>query len=280
MRVKITADSTCDLPRDISEKYGIRILPLHIIKGSEDLLDGIEITPNDIFRYVEATDDMCKTAAVSVGEYEKAFREELRDCEAVIHINISSEFSACHQNACIAAAEVGGVYPIDSRNLSSGSGHLAIDAAIMAADGMTAEEISKKLKEDTSKLEVSFVLNTLRYLHLGGRCSGVAALGANLLQLRPCIEVRDGKMGVGKKYRGNMEKCLKQYITDRLAERDDIDMKRIFITHSGVDPRLLEQLKNLITQLASFEEVIESEAGCTISNHCGPQCLGILFYTV
>ncbi len=279
MKIKITCDSTCDLSAELYERYDIGVLPLHIIKDGVSLSDGVDITPDDIFAHVEAGGAMCSTAAVNVEEYTEFFSGYLKDYDAVVHINISSEFSTCYQNACIAAEDLGNVYPVDSRNLSTGSGHLAIDAAIMAAEGMGAEAAAAKLREMTAKLDVSFILDTLKYLHLGGRCSGVAALGANLLSLRPCIEVKDGRMTVGKKYRGKSSVCIKKYIEERLAGRDDLDLRRIFITHSGLEPELLAELRELVAGIAPFEEIIETRAGCTISNHCGPRCMGVLFYT-
>ena len=279
MNIKITADSTCDLSPELIKKYDIRIIPLHIKKADDsDYLDGVDINPQDIFDYVDTVGKACHTAAVNVEEFEKVFREELETHDAIVHVDISSDFSACYQNACI-ASEVGNVYVIDSRNLSTGVGHIVHDAAELAAQGVPPEEIKKTLDEKQKKLDVSFVINTLKYLHKGGRCSALVALGANVLQLKPCIEVRDGKMGVGKKYRGSFEKAIKQYVRDRLEGRDDIDYKRIFITHSYCSHELVEQVRALIEELGPFEEIIETDAGCTVSNHCGPNCLGVLFYT-
>lgn len=276
MNIKITADSTCDLPKDLIEKYDIGIVPLYIVKGDSSLKDGVEINPQDIFEYVESGTGICHTAAVNVLDYLERFSAYLKDYDAVIHINISSDFSACNQNANIAASELQNVYVVDSRNLSSGSGHLVLDASHMASAGMAPAEIVERLKEHAKLVEASFVIDTLKYLYKGGRCSGIAALGANVLKLKPCIEVVDGKMEVGKKYRGNMDKIILQYISDRLNDRDDIDARRIFITHTSVSDAILSQVREVLKD--KFEEIIESDAGCTISNHCGPGTLGILFY--
>lgn len=279
MKIKITADSTCDLAKELIDEYDIGILPLYIIKGGESLKDGVEITPDDIFRYVDSGAGICTTSAVNIADYSKAFSEYLGTYDAVIHINISSEFSACCQNARVAAAEFDNVYVVDSRNLSTGIGHLVLDAAIMARSGMKPSDIVDWLNNRSGDLEVSFVINTLKYLYKGGRCSGLAALGANLLNLKPCIEVKNGKMDVGKKYRGNMDKVILQYIEDRLAGRDDLDLHRIFITHTTVYPQdSYSAVREKIQSIAKFEEIIETTAGCTISNHCGTNCLGILFY--
>jgi DegV family protein with EDD domain len=195
-----------------------------------------------------------------------------------VHINLSSNLSSCYQNALIAAKEVGGVYPVDSLNLSTGSGHLVIEAANMAKNAMTAEEIVEKLCKMREKLDVSFVLQTLDYLRKGGRCSALTALGANLLQLRPEIEVKDGKMGVGNKYRGKMDKSISDYVRGRLEGRTDLVLERIFVTHSGVPAEIVADVMAQVKQLQPFAEVIETRAGCTITSHCGPNCLGVLFF--
>jgi len=279
MKIKISADSTCDLPRELIEKYDIGIVPLYIVMNDRPLRDGIDITPQDIFDAVAAGGEIGSTAAVNTSEYIERFSEYLKDYDAVVHINLSSEISVCYQNATIAAKEFDNVYTVDSRSLSTGSGHLVLDACELAAEGVDAAEIKAILDERQQKLDVSFVLDTLDYLRRGGRCSSLTAIGANLLHIKPCIEVRDGKMGVGRKYRGTLEKTLSAYITDRLSGRDDIDFRRIFITHSGVDEAVVDELEALVRSLCPFETVLRSRAGCTISNHCGPLCLGILFYT-
>jgi len=279
MSIRISADSTCDLSPAILEKYNIGILPLYIIFGSESRRDGIDCTREDIFAHVKETGKLCSTAAVTVGDYQDWFAKELEGHEELVHFTISSDMSACYQNACLAAAEFPGrVHVVDARNLSTGIGHLAIDAALLAAEGKTGAEIKAILDEKKKKLNVSFVLETLDYLHKGGRCSTVAALGANLLGLKPCIEVHDGAMGVGKKYRGRMEKVYAEYIRDRLSDRDDVDYSRIFVTDSGLAPGMAETLVELVRSLGPFEEVIHTDAQSTICNHCGPGCMGILYY--
>ena len=278
-KIKITCDSTCDLTSELYEKYDIQPLPLCVTLGEELHRDGVDVTAQGIFDYVEKTGTLPKTSAVSVGEYEDFFRPYLEQGYTVIHINLSSELSACHQNACLAAAELENVYVVDSRNLSTGSGHLAIAAAELAAQGMEAAEIVDLLNDRKAKLDVSFVLQTLDYLKKGGRCSSIVALGANMLSLRPEIAVSDGKMGVGKKYRGKMEKTILDYVKGRLAGRDDVDTKRIFVTHSYVPQEIVDKVVALVKELHPFEEVLETTAGCTISSHCGPNCLGVLFFT-
>jgi len=279
MAIKITADSTCDLSQELISKYNITIIPLSIVRGDQSLKDGVEIHPKDIFEYVESGAGVCKTTAVNIDEYSSYFSEALKDHDAVIHFTISSDMSACYQNALIASEEFENIYVVDSRNLSTGIGQLVLDAAIMASQGIPPKEIYDRLLEMREKLEVSFVISTLKYLHKGGRCSAVAALGANLLQLKPCIEVKNGKMDVGKKYRGSFEKCILQYVDDRLKGREDLDLRRIFVTSTAdTDQKLIEAVVARVKELANFEEVLVTTAGGTISCHCGPNCLGLLFY--
>ena len=280
MKIRICADSTCDLSPELVEKYDIAILPLYIVKDGVSYADGLEISPKDIYAHVTGGGAMCSTAAVSVADYEQFFAEQRKGYDALIHFHISSEMSSCYQNACIAAEGFGNVYPVDSRNLSTGIGQLVIAAAELAAEGkLSAEEIYNIMMEKREKLDVSFVLDTLVYLRKGGRCSAVAALGANLLSLKPCIEVRGGTMGVGKKYRGTLGKCIVQYVRDRLEGRDDIDLRRIFITDStGFTQEELDAVEAEVRRCQPFEEILHTNAGCTVSNHCGPRCIGILYF--
>ena len=279
MRVKITADSTCDLPPEIIEKYNIGITPLYIIKDEKPYKDMQEITVKDVFEYVEGGYGITRSNAINVSEYLGYFTEWLKECDAIIHINISSQISACNQSARIAAEEFDNVYIVDSQNLSTGSGHIVLDAAIMAEKGMAPEEIIKELDILIPKVDASFVIGTLKYLKLGGRCSSLAALGANLLKLNPCIEVKSGKMDVGKKYRGSFDKIILQYVEDRLTGRDDIDTKRIFVTYPPtMSSEIITKIVDKIKSIKDFDEIICSEAGCVISTHCGPICTGILYY--
>ena len=266
------------LSPELIERYHIGITPLYIIRGEETLRDGIDVRPEELYEYANATGKLCKTAAVNVSDYLAYFAACREEYDAVIHFTISSDMSACYQNACIAAQEFTNVYPVDSRNLSTGIGHLVLDAAEMAEQGMDAADIASALEKKREKLDVSFVIDTLEYLKRGGRCSALVAMSANLLHLKPCIEVKDGKMGVGHKYRGKLEKCYVQYIEERLKGRDDIDCHRIFITDSGCDEATWRELERVVRACQPFEEVIHTRAGCTVSNHCGPGCMGILYY--
>lgn len=277
-KIKVTCDSTCDLTQELYQKYDIHVVPLGITLGDTLYSDGVDIGAQEIFAYADAKGQLPKTSAVSPADYENQFRPYVEQGYEVIHINISSEFSACYQNACLAAAELGHVHPIDSRNLSSGSGHLAVLAAELAQQGMEAQAIVDEVERKKALLDVSFVLQRLDYLSMGGRCPGVVALGASLLKLRPEIRVVDGKMIVGKKYRGDAQRTILDYVKGRLEGRDDVDTHRIFITHAKAPREIVDQVVALVRQLHPFEEVLVTEAGCTVSSHCGPDCLGVLFF--
>ena len=278
MAIKITSDSTCDLTKELLEKHDIELFPLYITLGGKTLRDGVEITRDDIFAHVAAGGALASTAAVTPNDYETRFAQLSREYDAVIHINISSDFSACHQNARIAAENYKNVYVVDSRNLSSGHGHVVMEAALRAEAGMKAEDIVKELETDVvPNVDASFILDRLDYMAKGGRCSTVTMLGANVLQLKPCIEVVDGKMRVGTKYRGSFEKCIQKYVKDRLEGREDIRNHRIFITHPHCPEGDVETAREAIEKYQSFDEIIETHAGCTVSSHCGPRTLGVLF---
>lgn len=281
MKIKISIDSTGDMPNELLEKHDISVVPLYIVSGEVSLRDGIDITPEDIFAQVEAGGGICGTAAVNCADYYAFFSEWLKEYDAIIHIHISSELSACYQNACLVAEELGGVYPVDSRSLSSGMAQLAMTAVDLREQGMDAKDIQVSLNEQRHKLDVSFVADTLTHLRKGGRCSALTALGANLLNLKPCIELKDGKMGVGKKYRGSSEKVLRQYVDDKLKNREGIDFKRICVTTTRMDdPELRKRMFEYIeTTTGPWEEIYDIPAGCTISNHAGPNVLGVLFYS-
>ena len=231
--IKITCDSTCDLTESLYSNYGVTVMPLGVVLGEDLRKDGVDVDPAAIFDYVGKTGVLPKTSAVSVNEYYETFKQFCLEGSAVIHINISSDFSSCYTNAVQAASMVKEEIPdadirvIDSRNLSSGSGHLVLLARELANSGLSAADIEDRLNKAKNRLDVSFVLQTLEYLQKGGRCPSVVAFGANLLKLRPEIEVREGKMGVAKKYRGSMEKSILDYVRGRLAGREDIDKKDI-----------------------------------------------------
>ena len=279
MRIRISADSTCDLSKELLEKYDVAITPLYIRLGEKDLKDSIEVTRDDIFSYVERTKSIPKTAAVYVGDYVDFFTKVKEEgYDGIVHFTISADMSSCYQNACLAAGTFENVYIVDSRTLSTGIGHLVLDACELRDEGKTAKEIFDILEERKQKLDVSFVLDTLRYLALGGRCNSLLAFGANILNIKPSIQVKEGKMGVDKKYRCSFERAVVRYINDKLADHDSLNLKRIFITDSGCSDEVRNAAEEAVLKNAPFAEVIHTRAGCTISSHCGPNCIGILFY--
>lgn len=278
MTVKIISDSTCDLSPELLRQYDISITPLSVCCGERVGADGTEITPDDIYEYVHAEGKLPQTSAVNVADYMEEFHRWTKQGYCVVHFCISSDFSSTYQNACLAAKEVGNVFVVDSRNLSTGQGLLVLHAAEMAANGYYAQEIWETCSAMAKRVEASFVIDSLDYLYKGGRCSALGAFGGNLLRLKPCIEVRDGKMTPGKKYRGKIEKVMLQYVEDRLQNRTDIDKHRIFITHTKCSPEAVQAVRDKIQEIMpDFEEILETTAGATITSHCGPNTLGVLF---
>ena len=277
MKIKIISDSTCDLSPALLEQHNIGIVPLSIIRDGKDFKDGITITPADIFAHVAGGGDLCSTSAVSIGEYADVFARYADDYDGIIHINIGSGFSTCYQSACLAAEEFDKVRVIDSKNLSTGQGLVVLKACELAETKDDLDAIADELRAYTEKVEASFLVDKLDYLVKGGRCSSAAALGANLLNLKPCIEVKDGKMSVGKKYRGNYAKCLANYVRDRLENRDDIDCSSVFITKTVVSDECYHAVLEAVNTHGHFRCIHETNAGCTISCHCGPGTLGVLF---
>ncbi|MBO5891559.1 MAG: DegV family protein [Oscillospiraceae bacterium] len=277
MNIKILSDSTCDLSPEQLAQHNIDLARLTIVKNGEAFVDGLTITPADIFAHVAAGGDLCSTTAYNVEEYQNLFAKFADQYDGVIHITIGSGFSSCYQNACIAAEDFPNVRVIDSQNLSTGQGHVVLEACRLAKTCESLDEIADKLNTFTPKVEASFLLDQLKYMVKGGRCSSVAALGANLLNLKPCIEVRDGKMSAVKKYRGSYAKCLANYVKDRLADREDIVRNELFLTYTTVTDECLAAVKEAIAEHGNFETVYETEAGCTVSCHCGPATLGVLF---
>ena len=276
-KVKISADTVCDLSEEFKQRYDIDTVPLYVTKGDETLRDGIEISQKEVFAHYRTTGKLCSTSAVNVADFTEFFEKQLKEHDELIMITISSEFSSCYQNACIAAEEFEGVYVVDSRNLSTGEGLVAVSAAKLAQQGLSAKEIVEKLQTDIiPKVDASFFVANVEYLHKGGRCSSIAALGANLLKLRPCIDVIEGKMKVTKKYRGNMEKCLKEYVKDRLSQVEAYDDELIFVTHTTAPETAALAVQELKSN-GSFKEVAVTDAGCTVACHCGEDTLGILF---
>lgn len=276
-KIKIIADSTCDISPELTAKYNIEIHPFVVNLGEKSYQDGVDITTDDILKYYRETGNVSKTAAAPPGEYEELFRKWPADEYDVLFFTISSDFSSAFANASLAAEKFDNIYVVESANLSTGILLVVLAAADMIESGLSAREIADHLKAIVPKVRTSFVIDTLEFLWKGGRCSGVAALGANLLKLKPCIEVIDGKMSVGKKYRGSIEKVLPQYISDRLASTPNVVRRRVFITHTFENRAPVEAALKQARESGMFDEVLETRAGCTVYSHCGPNTLGILY---
>ena len=277
MRIKVLSDSTCDLSAQLLEAYDITLVPLTVVKGDEQFKDGVTITPADIFAHVAAGGNLCSTAAVSIGEYEDLFAHYSADYDGIVLINIGSGFSACHQNALLAAEDFPNVRVIDSQNLTTGQGLVALKACQLAKTATDLDALADELRSYTEKIEASFLVEKLDYLVKGGRCSSAAALGANLLNLKPCIEVKNGKMAVSKKYRGNYAKCLANYIKERLDGREDIDFDTLFVAHTVIADDCHQAVAEAVKAHGHFENIYDTVAGCTVSCHCGPGTIGIIF---
>ena len=273
----ITADSTVDLSAELLERYQIHIIPLTITLGDDTFQDGFGFTPLDMYARFREDGTLPKTSAPGVQEFLDFFTPFVEQGYEVVHLDISAELSNTYNAARLAAQELEGVYTVDSRMLSTGEGLLAIEAAECRDRGMSAAEIAAHLEQLREKVSTSFVLDTLQYMWKGGRCTGVAALGANLLHLKPALEMKDGKLGVYKKYRGAMRSVYRQYITERLKDKK-IRPGHVFLTESGeIEPEVVEECMQLVKMLTGCEEVHHTIAGCTVSTHCGPRTLGVLF---
>lgn len=279
-KVRIFADSTCDLSPELIEKYGITILPLCIVLDDKSFYDKLEISPDEIFKWADEHKTTPKTAAITFDYAVEKLEPCMKADEDVIFFGISTDMSTTCNVMRLASEEfdTGRVFVIDSQNLSTGIGLQVLRAAELAAAGTDAETIVKEIEEARSKVRASFVVDTLTYLARGGRCSGVTALVANTLKLHPCIEVRGGKMEVGKKYRGKIDKVIMHYVKEQEEALANAEERRIFITHSGVDAGVVAEVRTYLESLHRFDEIIETRAGGVISSHCGPGTLGILYY--
>ena len=275
-KVIIASDSTCDLSAELIERYQIKILPLGVSLGEKQYRDGVDINPDMIYENYEKTGTLPKTAAVNIAEFDEFFAKEKADGNDVVLFTISSDMSSTFNNARLAAQEYEGVYPVNTQNLSTGGGLLVVAAAEMALEGKSAKEIAEACTALREKVDASFVIDNLEFLHKGGRCSAIAAFGANLLSLKPCVVVREGKMGVGKKYRGNFADVLPKYVADRLGDGSTLSLERVFVTHAGCDMNIVNACVEQV-RAAGFKEVLITRAGCTISSHCGQNTLGVLF---
>ena len=275
--VAITVDSTADLSQDLIARFQIHVIPLTITLGEDTFLDGQGFTPLDMYVHYRQDKTLPKTSAPGVQEFLDFFTPLVEQGFEIVHLDISAELSNSFNAARLAAQELEGVYTVDSRMLSTGVGLLAIEGAECRDRGMSAREIAAHLESLTGKVSTSFVLDTLEFMWKGGRCTGVTALGANLLKLKPALEMKDGKLGVYKKYRGGINSVYKQYITERVKDKK-VRPGHVFITESGeIEPAVVEELENLVYALTGCREVHHTLAGCTVSTHCGPKTLGVLF---
>ena len=278
--IKIISDSTCDLSKDLIEKYDIAILPLHIHLGEEEYQDGVTITPDEIYTWADANNTTPKTSASSMIEAIELFEPYIKNGDEIISFSISSTMSANNNVMRLAAEDLEAedkIHVIDSANLSTGIGLLIIEAAIMAKEGKSAEEIVARIEELKTRVSASFVVDTLTYLHRGGRCSSVAALAGGALKLHPKIVVENGSMGANKKYRGKMNSVILSYAKELEEDLKNAKKDRVFITHSGCDESIIASVREYLESLNIFDEILETRAGGVVSSHCGPGTLGVLF---
>ena len=281
-KISIITDSTSDLSRELLEQHDIMVFPLHIHLGEKEYADGIDITPEEIYRWSDEHGETPKTSALSLYDAKEYVKKALEKSEEVICFCISEVMSSCCSIMHMAVMELeveDKVFVVDSKNLSTGTGLQILEAAELIEKGFRAGEIVEKIKEMQPKVRSSFVVDSLTFLHRGGRCSGVAALAGNALKLHPYIFVSDGKMQPGKKYRGKMDKVLLNYVEDLKQELATAKKEHVFITHSGCDEELIENIKKELKDLNYFKNIHITQAGGVIASHCGPGTLGVLYVT-
>lgn len=276
-KIMVTCDSTADLDQLFKER-NVPFLPLHVLLGEDEGEDGVDIFPADIFEYFGKTKKTPKTAAVTQETYYEFFKSYVAQGYEVIHFTISAEMSVCYENAERAAKECGGVYVVDSRNLSTGIGLSVLYAQDLAAEGFTAAEVVDKVKSRLDKVQASFVVDTMTFLHKGGRCSGVVALVASMLKLKPCIVVSSGEMSVGKKYKGKISHVIDLYVKDLLEKHPEIDEKYVFVTHSYAEDEAVADAVRIVKTAYPKANIITTHAGATVTSHCGKGTLGVLFF--
>ncbi len=275
-KVKITSDSISDLDYLFAER-GIARLPIPILLGDREGLDG-EITPDDIYAFFDETKSTPKTSAITPEKYYEFFKEQTAGGSEVVHFTISSEMSSCYRNACTAAEQCGGVYVVDSRNLSTGAGLLVLYADDLAKAGESGASIKEKVDARRAAVQASFVVDTMTFLYKGGRCSGIAAFVASVLRIKPSIIVSDGKMVVGKKYMGATDKAIIKYVADTLKSYPHPDLKYVFVTHTSARPEVVAKVKEEVLAVYPDANIIETLAGATVTSHCGKGTLGVLYF--
>lgn len=277
MSFRITCDSSADLNMDMYKKYDIPVIPFQILAGEKEYKD-FDLSNEELFKIVNETGTLPKTSAINEFAFEEFFKKENTAGEGIIHFSIGSKISSAYTNAVTASQKFNNVYVIDSQSLSSGVGLQVMYAISLRDKGVPIEEAVKLINERRSAVQISFVVDTLKFLHKGGRCSALALLGSNLLSIKPSILVKDGKMIVGKKYVGKIHKALDKYITDTLSDFGTPDTDLCFITYSSATSEMLEVTKNALQKYGKFKNIIETTAGCTVATHCGPNTLGIIYY--
>ena len=279
-KIGVASDSTCDLSKELLDRYGITILPLHVILDDKEYRDGVDIHPKDIYEWSDQTKKTPKTAAFSPAEAEEFIKAQLEKVDELIFFDISDAMSGSRNVMQVAVQTLGvedRVFVMDSMNLSTGIGLLVVQAAILAKQAASAKEVVDEIVKLRPRVRASFVVDTLVYLYRGGRCSGTAALLGSAIKMHPSIHVIDGKMQVGRKYRGNMDRVVKNYVEDQMELMKGAVKDRIFITHSGSEPDIVEAVRRQLKEMNYFDEIIETRAGSVISSHCGPGTLGVLF---
>lgn len=278
--IRIVADSTCDLTNELVEKYDIQIAPLHIVLGEKEFLDGVEISPDEIYAWADANADTPKTSAVGFEEANEVIKQIVDTEDEMIVFTISGKMSTTANVFRLAVEELeleNKVSIIDAENLSTGTSLILLKAAAMAKEGKSRAEICMAVEELKGKVQASFVVDTLTYLHRGGRCNSVAALAGGMLKLHPKIVVANGSMSADKKYRGKIEKAIMDYVKDMEDKLKEADSERVFITHSGCEQEIIDKVYSYLKELDCFDEILITRAGGVISSHCGPGTLGVLY---
>ncbi len=275
-KIVIAVDSACDIPKHFLTENDICVLPYHVNFGDEEFIDGVTITRDALYKKVEETGVMPKTSAIPPAAFSDFFAELLQKGDAVLYLSLGSRFSSACQNAVLAASEFENVYVVDTASLSSGEALVLLHAIELRKQGLDAAAISEDCTAYAKRCNVSFVLDQLDYIHRGGRCSGIAALGANLLGIKPSLAITDGMLGMDKKYRGKLKIVVSKYIRERL-EGVAADPAYVFLTDAGVEPEVAAAAYETLEELGIFKEIYRADAGCVISSHCGPGTLGILF---
>lgn len=276
-KVKITVESGADLSPELLARFNVISIPVYVIIGNKSYHDVSDISPNEMFNLVENSNLSATTSAPSEYDYYQTFSKIHEEGWDIVHVSTTGAASVCYQNALNAGKRVGNVWVVDSRNATSGVALLALQASEWAAQGMPAEKIYTDLSKLTPNVEFSCILDSLSYVLKGGRLGSLVAKGVEILQLKPCIELRNGKLSLGRKYRGKLDSVIMQYVRDRLENRGDIDLKRIFVANSLVNKTLITNIVELVKSLQPFEEILVADIGCAISCHAGPNAIGVIF---